>query len=73
MVDVDALIQSFEHLISHYIAIAALPRSGDIAKHHCLSVGLVSEAPELTHYWVVEFQPRASAKLTSRLCPLIDY
>ena len=38
----------------------------------CLSVGMVSENPYLTHYWVVEFQPRASAKLTSRLCPLID-
>ena len=36
-----------------------------------LSLGLATEVPELTHYWVVWFHPRASAKVTSRLCPFI--
>ena len=36
-----------------------------------LSLGLASEVPKLTHYWVVLFHPRASAKVTSRLCPFI--
>ena len=35
------------------------------------SLGLATEVPELTHYWVVWFHPRASAKVTSRLCPFI--
>ena len=39
----------------------------------CLSVGLVTEPPQLTHYWVVLFHPRAQAKLTPRICPLVDY
>ena len=36
-----------------------------------LSLGLTTEVPKLTHYWVVLFHPRASAKVTSRLCPFI--
>ena len=36
-----------------------------------LSLGLATEVPKLTHYWVVLFHPRASAKVTSRLCPFI--
>ena len=36
-----------------------------------LSFGLATEVPELTHYWVVWFHPRASAKVTSILCPFI--
>ena len=35
------------------------------------SLGLASEVPKLTHYWVVWFHPRASAKVTSRLFPFI--
>ena len=36
-----------------------------------LSLGLATEVPKLTHYWVVWFHPRASTKVTSRLCPFI--
>ena len=35
-----------------------------------LSLGLATEVPKLTHYWMVQFHPRAQAKVTSRLCPL---
>ena len=36
-----------------------------------LSLGLATEVPKLTNYWVVLIHPRASAKVTSRLCPFI--
>ena len=37
----------------------------------CLSAGLASKAPKLTHHWVVLVHPKALAKVTSRLCPLV--
>ena len=32
---------------------------GRIQTYVCLSVGLATEVPKLTHYWVVLFHPRA--------------
>ena len=36
-----------------------------------ISLGLATEVPKLTHYWVVWFHPRAFDKVTSRFCPFI--